>query len=84
MSHPMRLRHAWLSAGLALAPASPIARAQPKTNQGLPVNERGMTLYTFDNDATIPGKSACTGACLNMWTPFYAKAGAKAQGELRG
>ena len=84
MSHPVRLRHAWLSAGLALALASPIARAQPKTNQGLLVNERGMTLYTFDTDATTPGKSACTGACLNMWAPFCPKVGAKAQGELRG
>jgi predicted lipoprotein with Yx(FWY)xxD motif len=57
------------------------AVAQPQVNQGVLTDEGGMTLYIFDNDATVPGKSACTGSCLNMWTPLYAAPQAKAQGE---
>jgi predicted lipoprotein with Yx(FWY)xxD motif len=48
---------------------------------GLLTDAAGLTLYTFDNDATTPGKSACINACLSMWTPLFAPAGAKAQGD---
>ena len=33
---------------------------------------KGMTLYYFVKDA--PGKSACTGACLEKWPAFKAEA----------
>ena len=33
------------------------------------------------NDVTVPGKSACTGVCLNMWTPLLAESGVKAAGD---
>lgn len=34
---------------------------------------KGMTLYTFDRDAT-PGKSACNGPCATNWPPLMAAA----------
>ena len=32
-------------------------------------DSKGMTLYTFDKDAT-PGKSACNGPCAQNWPPL--------------
>lgn len=55
--------------------------AQPIVTNGVLTDKAGITLYVFDNDATVPGRSACDGACLNMWTPLVADAGAKAQGD---
>jgi len=40
------------------------------------VDARGMTLYTFDRDAT--GKSMCNGQCAANWPPLTAPAGATA------
>lgn len=34
-------------------------------------DSKGMTLYYFKKDS--PGKSVCTGPCLEMWPSFYAK-----------
>lgn len=70
-----------LSLGLVLALISGVAPAQPKITDGLLTDSASMTLYVFDNDATVPGKSACTGACLNMWTPLYAESDAAAVGD---
>jgi predicted lipoprotein with Yx(FWY)xxD motif len=58
-----------------------VARAQAKVAGGVLTDDAGLTLYVFDNDATVPGGSACIGSCLNMWTPLYAPAGAKATGD---
>jgi predicted lipoprotein with Yx(FWY)xxD motif len=66
---------------LTLGVAAGCASAQTKVTNGLLTDEAGMTLYVFDNDTTTPGKSACTGACLNMWTPLFAPSDAKAQGD---
>ena len=66
-------------ASAVLAPGA--ALSQAKVAGGMLTDDAGLTLYTFDNDATVPGGSACTGACLNMWTPLYAGADAKAAGE---
>lgn len=38
----------------------------PNVSNGVMVDEKGMTLYTFDKD-TLPGKSACTGQCTAIW-----------------
>jgi predicted lipoprotein with Yx(FWY)xxD motif len=43
-------------------------------------DSKGMTLYTFDKDAT-PGKSACNGQCAKNWPPLAAKANAKPMGD---
>lgn len=67
-------------AALALLIAAP-AQAQTRQLNGLLTNLDGLTLYTFDNDATVPGKSACAGACLSMWTPLYAKDADKTAGD---
>ncbi len=40
----------------------------------------GMSLYTFDKDAS--GVSNCNGDCAKKWPPVTAPAGAKADGEL--
>jgi predicted lipoprotein with Yx(FWY)xxD motif len=40
---------------------------------------KGMTLYTFDRDAS--GKSNCNGQCAQNWPPLTAAATAQAQGE---
>lgn len=73
------LRSLTLTLIAAAAPA--LAPAQPVVTHGLLTDAAGLTLYTFDNDATTPGKSACINACLSMWTPFFAPAGAKPQGD---
>lgn len=73
-------RNHLLVLGLTLACAG-CALAQTKVTGGLLTDEAGMTLYVFDNDATTPGKSACINACLNMWTPLFAPADAKPQGD---
>jgi len=46
---------------------------------GMMVDHKGMTLYTFDKDTG--GKSVCTGDCAKYWPPFKAEAGAKAEGK---
>jgi predicted lipoprotein with Yx(FWY)xxD motif len=43
------------------------------------VGPNGMTLYTWDNDE--PGVSNCYNNCATNWPPFYAEAGAMAEGE---
>lgn len=43
------------------------------------VNEKSMTLYTFDKDAK--GKSNCDKDCLKMWPAFHTDGKAKAAGE---
>jgi predicted lipoprotein with Yx(FWY)xxD motif len=50
-------------AGPSLFLASSLLKTQPKVMNGLLTDSAGMTLYVFDNDATVPGKSACTGRC---------------------
>lgn len=48
---PVLLLTVWVSA----------AGAQPKTTGGIVTDEKGMSLYVWDNDLTVPGKSVCTG-----------------------
>ncbi|HVZ02448.1 MAG TPA: hypothetical protein VHA35_23280 [Dongiaceae bacterium] len=44
------------------------------------VDQKGMTLYTFDKDAA--GKSNCNGDCAKAWPPAMAMAGDKPVGDL--
>jgi predicted lipoprotein with Yx(FWY)xxD motif len=66
-------------AGSALA-ADPSSATPPMSKGGMFVTASGMTLYTFDKDAT-PGKSACNGPCATNWPPALAADGAKATGD---
>ena len=76
------LRRGFCLCALLVAVLVPVTvAAQVRVAAGLLTNSSGMTLYVFDNDATVPGKSACIGACLAMWTPLYAAADDKASGD---
>ena len=68
-----------LSAGGALAAATQMPSGVTVQN-GMLVDAKGMTLYTFDNDRE-PGKSACAGNCLTNWPALVADANAQNMGE---
>ena len=55
----------------AEATAATVALAQnAKIGKPILVNDKGMTLYVWDNDKT-PGKASCTGGCATAWPPLY-------------
>lgn len=66
---------------LVLVAWTSVAGAQPKTTDGVITDEDGMSLYWWDNDLTVPGKSVCNGPCSMSWPPLLAKEGAKAVGD---
>ena len=66
---------------LALVAWVSVAGAQPQTTEGVITDEKGMSLYVWDNDLTVPGKSACTGVCTLTWMPMLAQKDAKAFGD---
>lgn len=43
-----------------------------KKSNGVLVDAKGMTVYTFDKDGA--GKSACNGGCAALWPPMMATA----------
>ena len=59
-----------------LCTAAPAAKMQ----DGVLVNEHGMTLYTFDKDTA--GKSNCNAACATLWPPAIAARDAQAEGDM--
>ncbi|WP_044873253.1 hypothetical protein [Pseudomonas sp. LFM046] len=61
----------WPLLGLAAEPAM--------EKNGMLVDAKGMTLYTYDKDSD--GKSACNGQCAQNWPPLMAEAGAKGDDE---
>ena len=63
---------------LGLLACVTVATAQPKTTNGILTDEKGMSLYVWDNELTMPGKILCTGPCTITWPPLLAKDGAKA------
>jgi predicted lipoprotein with Yx(FWY)xxD motif len=48
--------------------------------EGMLVNPKGMTLYTFDRDVANSGKSVCNGDCAVKWPPHLAAASDQARG----
>ena len=62
----------------ALAQTAPAKSADTSKGKAL-VDAKGMTLYTFDRDAS--GKSNCNGVCATNWPPLMAGADAKASGD---
>ena len=36
---------------------------------GILVDAKGMTVYTFDKDTANSGKSVCNGPCAKLWPP---------------
>ncbi|MHC8302646.1 COG4315 family predicted lipoprotein [Pseudomonas sp. ZS1P83] len=67
-----------LTAALAL-PSMAFAAEPAMMKDGMMVDHKGMTVYTFDKDAG--GKSMCNDDCAKNWPPMMAPAGAKAEGE---
>jgi predicted lipoprotein with Yx(FWY)xxD motif len=64
----------------ALTLSSMAMAAEPAMmKDGMMVDHKGMTVYTFDKDAG--GKSMCNGDCAKNWPPMMAPAGAKAEGK---
>ena len=45
-----------------------------KKSNGVLVDAKGMTVYTFDKDSADSGKSACNGTCAKNWPPVPAGA----------
>jgi predicted lipoprotein with Yx(FWY)xxD motif len=72
-------------AALTFALASSSASAQAlwtaETAKGRAlVDEKGMTLYTFDRD--VGGKSMCNGPCAENWPPLLASVDARPTGAM--
>jgi predicted lipoprotein with Yx(FWY)xxD motif len=63
------LGSAFLLALLTL-PAHAADQAPLKKSNGVLVDAKGMTVYTFDKDSA--GKSACSGGCAKNWPPVMA------------
>ena len=60
-------------------PTMAFAAEPAMMKDGMMVDHKGMTLYTFDKDTG--GTSVCTGECAKHWPPLKAEAGAKAEGK---
>jgi predicted lipoprotein with Yx(FWY)xxD motif len=67
-----------LGVAAALAQMAPAKTADTAKGKAL-VDDKGMTLYIFDRDAS--GKSNCNGQCATNWPPLQAAADAKAAGD---
>ncbi|MDR9861220.1 putative lipoprotein with Yx(FWY)xxD motif [Pseudomonas baetica] len=67
-----------MAAALAL-PGLAMAAEPAMMKDGMMVDHKGMTVYTFDKDAG--GKSMCNGDCAKNWPPMMAPADAKAEGK---
>jgi predicted lipoprotein with Yx(FWY)xxD motif len=64
---------------LAACASMSAAAAPAMMKEGMLVNDKGMTLYTFDRDAG--GKSACNGDCTSKWPPLLAGDSDSASGD---
>ena len=67
-----------MTAALTL-PGLAMAAKPAMMKDGMMVDHKGMTVYTFDKDAG--GKSMCNDKCAENWPPMMAPAGAKADGK---
>ena len=67
-----------LAAAFAL-PGLVFAAEPAMTKDGMLVDHKGMTLYTFAKDAG--GKSMCNDKCAANWPPLAAESTAKDMGE---
>ncbi|MBH8609722.1 COG4315 family predicted lipoprotein [Pseudomonas mohnii] len=68
-----------VTAALTL-PTLALAAEPVMMKDGMMVDHKGMTVYTFDKDSG--GKSMCNGDCAKNWPPMMAPAGAKAEGKF--
>jgi len=78
-----------LLAAVAMAAVIPLAHADDYASGAIKsmdtakgevlTDAKGMTLYTFDKDAS--GTSNCYDACATKWPPLAAEAGAAVDGK---
>lgn len=65
-----------LAGGALLALLGQAQAAEPAmVKDGMLVDARGMTLYTYDKDS--PGQSMCNDTCATNWPPLVATADAQ-------
>jgi predicted lipoprotein with Yx(FWY)xxD motif len=64
---------------VASAFAADSSATPPAAKNGMFVDAKGMTLYTFDKDTA--GKSVCNGQCATNWPPMVVSDGGKAAGD---
>lgn len=62
--------------------ASMSGSAPAMMKNGMLVNAKGMTLYTFDRDVAGSGKSVCNGDCAIKWPAVLATDSDKAMGDF--
>ncbi|VVO72666.1 hypothetical protein PS838_01379 [Pseudomonas fluorescens] len=79
MKHIAQSWKALLVTAALTLPTMVFAADPGMVKDGMLVDHKGMTLYTFDNDTG--GKSACTGKCAENWPPLKATTADKAEGK---
>ena len=67
-----------MAAALAL-PGLAMAAEPAMMKDGMMVDHKGMTLYTFNKDSA--GKSVCNDKCATNWPPLMAAAGDSSMGD---
>lgn len=76
-------RSAWFAVtaliAVALSGCAIFGSAPAKVSDGVLVDPKGMTLYTFDKDPL--GKSACVAGCAKSWPPLTAAASDRRSGD---
>jgi predicted lipoprotein with Yx(FWY)xxD motif len=64
-----------------LAGCASMSSSPAMMKDGMLVNAKGMTLYTFDRDMAGSGKSMCNGDCAVKWPAAMAMADDKPSGD---
>ncbi len=79
MTHIVQSWKALLVTAALMLPSLAFAADPAMMKDGMMVDQKGMTLYTFDKDKE--GQSMCTGECATMWPPLMAPMDAKPTGK---
>ncbi|MBZ9784307.1 hypothetical protein K9857_22490 [Pseudomonas sp. REP124] len=79
MNHIAQSWKALLVTAAITLPTLAFAADPAMMKDGMMVDHKGMTLYTFDKDSG--GKSMCNDECAKNWPPMMAPADAKAEGK---
>jgi predicted lipoprotein with Yx(FWY)xxD motif len=79
MNHIAQSWKALLVTAALTLPTLAFAAEPAMMKDGMMVDHKGMTLYTFDKDSG--GKSMCNDECAKNWPPMMAPAGATASGK---
>ncbi|NWL19863.1 COG4315 family predicted lipoprotein [Pseudomonas umsongensis] len=79
MKHIAQSWKALLVTAALTLPTMAFAAEPAMMKDGMMVDHKGMTLYTYDKDSG--GKSMCNDECAKNWPPMMAPAGATASGK---